>query len=119
MVLSSLSLQVQFSPDGSQLVSGSGDTTVRFWDLNTQLPLHQGQVCEGGTEEASQQGAHQQGTGSGIPLLGTVQVAGHMCWSMPLGSLDIPCNALLLRHVASAAAAAGPQELGAGGGLGS
>lgn len=31
-------LNVAFSPDGRRLVSGSGDTTLRFWDLNTQLP---------------------------------------------------------------------------------
>ena len=30
-------LSVSFSPDGKQLASGSGDTTVRFWDLNTQV----------------------------------------------------------------------------------
>ncbi|KAJ7561049.1 hypothetical protein O6H91_03G011900 [Diphasiastrum complanatum] len=32
-------LAVAFSPDSSCLASGSGDTTVRFWDLNTQTPL--------------------------------------------------------------------------------
>ncbi len=37
-------LSVNFSPDGKQLASGSGDTTVRFWDLNTQLPAHTCQV---------------------------------------------------------------------------
>lgn len=36
--------QVSFSPDGKQLASGSGDTCVRFWDLSTQLPLHECKV---------------------------------------------------------------------------
>ncbi|CAG2116015.1 unnamed protein product, partial [Medioppia subpectinata] len=31
-------VSVQFSPDGSQLASGSGDTTVRFWDVDTETP---------------------------------------------------------------------------------
>ncbi|CAO3635096.1 unnamed protein product [Cunninghamella echinulata] len=33
-------LSVSFSPDGSQLATGSGDTTVRIWDLNTETPQH-------------------------------------------------------------------------------
>ncbi|MCI08812.1 notchless-like protein, partial [Trifolium medium] len=33
-------LSVAFSPDGRQLASGSGDTTVRFWDLGTQTPMY-------------------------------------------------------------------------------
>ena len=37
-------LSVAFSPDGSKLASGSGDTTVRMWDLNTECPLY---TCEG------------------------------------------------------------------------
>lgn len=39
-------LSVNFSPDGRRLASGSGDTTVRFWDLNTQTPKH---TCKGHT----------------------------------------------------------------------
>lgn len=37
-------ISVSFSPDGKQLASGSGDTTVRFWDLNTESPLF---TCKG------------------------------------------------------------------------
>lgn len=33
-----------FSPDGRHLASGSGDKTVRFWDLSTETPHH---VCIG------------------------------------------------------------------------
>ncbi|XP_059480528.1 notchless protein homolog 1 isoform X2 [Neocloeon triangulifer] len=37
-------ISVSFSPDGLYLASGSGDTTVRFWDVNTQTPHF---TCEG------------------------------------------------------------------------
>ncbi|CAG9533286.1 unnamed protein product [Cercopithifilaria johnstoni] len=33
-------ISVQFSPNGRELASGSGDATVRFWDLNTETPLY-------------------------------------------------------------------------------
>lgn len=31
-------IAVSFSPDGRYLASGSGDMTVRFWDVNTETP---------------------------------------------------------------------------------
>lgn len=37
-------LCVSFSPDGSQLATASGDTTVRLWDTNSTLPQH---TCKG------------------------------------------------------------------------
>ena len=33
-------LHVSFSPDGRCLASGSGDTTVRIWDVDTETPKH-------------------------------------------------------------------------------
>lgn len=37
-------VSASFSPDGKGLASGSGDTTVRFWDVNTQTPIF---TCSG------------------------------------------------------------------------
>ncbi|KAL3857901.1 hypothetical protein ACJMK2_012526 [Sinanodonta woodiana] len=37
-------ISIQFSPDGRYLASGSGDTTVRFWDVSTETPQF---TCKG------------------------------------------------------------------------
>ncbi|XP_034946239.1 notchless protein homolog 1 [Chelonus insularis] len=37
-------ISVAFSPNGQNLASGSGDTTVRFWDIYTQTPQY---TCTG------------------------------------------------------------------------
>ncbi|KAK9503559.1 hypothetical protein O3M35_010092 [Rhynocoris fuscipes] len=37
-------ISVKFSPSGQRLASGSGDTTVRFWDVMTQTPHY---TCKG------------------------------------------------------------------------
>jgi len=39
-------ISAQFSPDGRYVASGSGDQTVRFWDLNTETPAF---TCKGHT----------------------------------------------------------------------
>lgn len=33
-------ISVMFNCDGKRLASGSGDMTVRFWDVTTETPLH-------------------------------------------------------------------------------
>eukprot|EP00069_Balaena_mysticetus_P020514 bmy_02909T0 len=43
-------ISVAFSPTGKYLASGSGDTTVRFWDLSTETPHF---TCQDGKKLAS------------------------------------------------------------------
>jgi ribosome assembly protein 4 len=40
-------LSVLFSPNSNHLVSGSGDSTVRFWDLNTETLISTGNLHKG------------------------------------------------------------------------
>ena len=44
-------LTVQFSPDGNLLCSGGGDTTLRFWDMETDTPI----VVENNEEDEVEQ----------------------------------------------------------------
>jgi ribosome assembly protein 4 len=37
-------LQCSFSPNSRILATGSGDSTVRIWDIDTETPIH---TCEG------------------------------------------------------------------------
>jgi ribosome assembly protein 4 len=37
-------LCVQFSGNGKYLASGGGDTTVRFWDIETETPIYNGEL---------------------------------------------------------------------------
>jgi hypothetical protein len=64
-------LALQFSPDGRHLASGSGDTTLRFWDLSTQTPLRTCKVPHSQTPLHASRCAHCRNapTSCRVPLL--------------------------------------------------
>ncbi|KAF2293455.1 hypothetical protein P3X46_013173 [Hevea brasiliensis] len=100
-------LSVAFSPDGRHLASGSGDTYVRLWDLNTQTPMFK---CTGHKNWVlciawSPDGKHlvsgskagelqcwdpQTGKPSGNPLVGHKQWITAISWE-PV-HLNAPCR---------------------------
>jgi WD40 repeat protein len=70
---------VAFSPDGKQVVSGSGDQTVQLWDAATGAAL---QTLEGHTSSVSAV-AFSSGLSSGGNLLPMLQVSNHWVTSVP------------------------------------
>ncbi|KAF2293416.1 hypothetical protein GH714_001505 [Hevea brasiliensis] len=100
-------LSIAFSPDGRHLASGSGDISVRLWDLNTQTPLF---TCRGHKNWVlciawSPDGKHlvsgskagelqcwdpQTGKPSGSPLVGHKQWITAISWE-PV-HLNAPCR---------------------------
>ncbi|XP_037091492.1 notchless protein homolog 1-like [Pollicipes pollicipes] len=104
-------ISASFSPDGRSLASGSGDKTVRFWDVSTETPQHTctghrhwvlciawspdcrllASGCKSGEVRLWEPVSGKQ---EGKPLTGHKQWITHICWQ-PLHSSESGQSRLL------------------------
>ncbi|KAG8587806.1 hypothetical protein GDO81_005787 [Engystomops pustulosus] len=81
-------ISVAFSPTGKHLASGSGDTTVRFWDLSTETPHFTSKVLDFYRT--------QNGKQIGKTLIGHSKWITWLCWE-PLHCKNPECRYLPVR----------------------